>query len=618
MPNTAHTTFLEQDNTFSPTTPARGISGVLGVTKRGPINNPGLLINSWPQYVKLYGGLMTDNDFPLLCKRALERGSSLRVSRVVHYTDITNSATLTAEYAAVKNTSLITLSGALAATHTIGVTINGNIVAPVTFSGDSSLTLKALGEKVLQSFPGIIRAYQVTSNTTLALVPQAGVTITTLTVQLGGTTPPTATTSTVSSFTNATGNTALFQLSPKYPGSEYNKLVITLSKGSNYQANYFDLQIQLLGEPDTVENWPNLRIEGSPTVANSNYLQAITNGSNLVNVTYADLSSLVSPIVPRYMTLSFDAGDDGDAVTATDFIGDSNTRTGLQAFNGVDDIFQLCAPTREDASVHQAGAAYASSRKDLVYFAHLSNTLTSENALVSAKLAMNIDSSYTAFFSGGLIVLDPLSGQNKNISELGDILGIAATSDSSVGPWQSFAGSNRGLFYNALGVVNNFGTPANLAGMNLIANAQINAVINRDNKIMLWGNFTGQLANSTLSFLNVRRFIIELKKTLGPILSNFLEEANDPITWRLIYMAVDPTLRSWVNKRAMHDYDWQGDQFVDSIDNAVINTPQLVQQGKYYVKLFIKPTVSLQEIVLGVILSPSGVSFEDLLGLETV
>ena len=50
------------------------------MTERGPVNEP-ILVGSWPEYQRTFGGLLADNIFPFLCKRALERGARLKVAR---------------------------------------------------------------------------------------------------------------------------------------------------------------------------------------------------------------------------------------------------------------------------------------------------------------------------------------------------------------------------------------------------------------------------------------------------------------------------------------------------------------------------------------------------------
>lgn len=78
----------------------KGIHGWTGVTERGPIGKP-ILVGSWLEYTRYFGGLLDGNDFPLLCKRALEAGAKLKINRAVHYTDVEDKTSYDAVTASV-------------------------------------------------------------------------------------------------------------------------------------------------------------------------------------------------------------------------------------------------------------------------------------------------------------------------------------------------------------------------------------------------------------------------------------------------------------------------------------------------------------------------------------
>lgn len=608
--NTAQVNINEIDLSFSATNPIRGISGVLGITKRGPFNTPSILITSWEAFVKLYGGLVPGNDFPLLCKRALERGTALRVARIGNYTDPSNASTLTAVLATFTNTSTVSIDVDLIASNTISVTIGSAVTQIFTTNSQNTLELLAAKLRLLSTVYSVVvgtKKLTITPNQAQVsnLVTAAGVT--------GGASQPTTSITMTNNFKSAAGNN-LFALTLKYPGVDYNNVVAEVTAPSNGTSGYFNLNINFIGDSTLNESYKNLKIVGTPSIAQSTYLSALQ-ASKLVNVTYYDLSALTAQLTPVYTSLRAASGTDGSAVVAADYIGDAAGSTGFHSFNNQDDLSFIAAPDLSTASVHVAGAAYAQNRKDLVYFGHLSNASTTEAALVAERDALVIDSSYAAFFAGGLIVADPFTGADKQISELGDILGAAAYSDKKNGPWYSFAGTNRGIITNALGVVNNFGAASNTAGLNTLANRQINLVINRGGRLMIQGNFSAQVANSHLSFLSVRKLLIEIRKSLQPLLYNYLEEPNDIPTWKNIWMAGSAKMDELITKRAIFSYDWQGDQFADSIDNLEINNATDVGNGIYKIRLFIKDIASLQDIQVDIVITQSAVSFEDALGL---
>ena len=96
----------ETDLSYYVDTVLKGISCVMGITEKGPVGTP-QLISSEMEFERIFGSNLKTSDFPMLAKRALSYGAVLWVSRVAHYTDITNKNTITAKTASVsvKNTA---------------------------------------------------------------------------------------------------------------------------------------------------------------------------------------------------------------------------------------------------------------------------------------------------------------------------------------------------------------------------------------------------------------------------------------------------------------------------------------------------------------------------------
>ena len=403
----------------------------------------------------------------------------------------------------------------------------------------------------------------------------------------------------------------LFELNPKYPGADYNNLVVRITAASNGMANYFNLSIEHALEPELNELYPNLFITGQPTVETSNYLSAVVEGSKLVDVTYEDLSAITGQIRPINAVITFAGGTNGGTIVDADIIGDSASSTGIRAFDDYDDSYQLLiAMNTISTAVHVAAAAYANTRQDLIYFLHLSKGLTDKAALISARTALNIDSPYVYIMAGGLKVSNPINSQVLNIDGQCDVAALAANSDKNNGPWFSFAGNNRGVITNTLGVVTNFGTPGRYADKNELANRQINVIVNETNQVKLWGSLTAQVANTQTAYLNVVRLIIFLKKSLKPILNNYLEEPNDMTSWKLMYYQVKPFLDSLKDERALYSYEWLGDQDAKSLQDLQINDAADVTAGKYKVKLLLSVIPAMREIEVNLVLTPGNISFE--------
>lgn len=593
-----------------PSTP-KGVNFVQGRSIRGPFSDPVDIINSWPSFVNKYGGLMSDSDAPRLVKRLLEKGGSVRFSRVGHYTDITDENSLTAVKASQPNTTILFIAGEFQASNTIDLTIDGTAITQVTFDTDNETTVKALAAEIA-SHVDVKAAYvsKVGANSQITVTPEGTdpLAVTAISV-LGGASQPTITDLGISKITDATGN-PIFTIKPKYAGVDYNNLQVTIEEGNNGQAGYFNLIVQHTTDLTLVEKYTNLFIEGQPSTVDANFLADVVAQSELVDVVYEDLSYLTGQVTPLNMKFNFAGGTDGDAVDDTDYIGDSAARNGFYSFDPYQDAMQIGVFDNDNDAVHQAGSAYAANRKDLIYFLHLPNSIKSKTAMISKRNSLNIDSKFTYIMAGGLKLRDPLTGQIKDTSAIADVMALASNSDANFGEWYSFAGNNRGAITNAVGVVNNFGAPATFKDLDDLANAHINMVINRDNAIKLWGNFSGQYKDDQEKFLSVVRLIIFLKKSLRPTLEDFVEEPNDIPTWKRLFYTVKPFMDSLVTKRALHSYTWNGDQDAASMDQLQFNNATDVTNGKYRVQLDLQAISSIQELTIDMVLTPAGVDFE--------
>lgn len=617
MPQASKITLNEIDLTFAPANVTLGVSGLVGKFKRGPINDPSVIMQSWPQFLKVFGGFVTAKDDAIIAQRAFNRGTTLRIVNVGHYTDITNAATLDAVKASNATSRLLTGAGPLITGNTITVTLNGSNTVAQLFSIDNDTTWGLLAKAILVQFPNLVARATYLGANKLILAPATGITLTASAAVTGGASQAVISSAAVTVFANATPVT-LFGLTIKYPGADYNNIIFTIANASNGDANSFNLNIEHLIEPSLNESYPNIKIIGNPTAANATFLADVIAGSNLVNVGYVDLSGTSGQLRPLNTSIKLDLGTDGSAIVDTDVIGNSASKVGLNAFDGIGDMFEIgCVSS--SVTVLAAGISYAENRKDLVFYGHLNNNLVTAAQITAAKDAMLVDSTYGALWAGGLNITDPLTTLPRALSGIGDILGASGYCNAKFGPWMSFAGTNRGKLFNALGVINNFALDSQYADRNLLANHDINIVGNVDGVLQLMGNFTTQLSNSELSYLSIRKMIIYLKKQLGPILKTFIEEPNDIKTWKNIYQTVKPVFKFLEAKRAIqvNGWDWQGDQFASSMDKLQINDPDDVDQGKYLVKLFIKPINSLQIIEVDITLTPSSVSFEDNLSTLT-
>lgn len=622
MPNAPKVSFNIVNLSFTVAQQVLGISCVEGITLRGPFARPDLLIGSWPQFVSLYGGYIPNSDFPLLCKRAFDMGAQLRVNRQGHYATITNASTLDAVKADVTDITRIAFSAALITSNVYNLTINGTAISAITFATDNNTTMNAIVVAIKAVTAYVKDAWVDTSaagsgNRNIYIVPKSGVTLAlTLSAVTLGASQATTTISIINDFTGVpavvgnAANNGFFTPKPKYHGVDYNNISIVISAASNGNANYFNMSIVHAIEPSLNETYTNLFITGNPTAANSTYLNDVKLASQLLDFDYRDLSATTGQQVPNYWTYYLGGGSDGTAPVAADYVGDAGGQNGFNSFDVVDDAIQFAAPELSDNTVHIGGAAYAEGRKDMLYIAHLSNASTTSASYNTARQTTNVNSYFTMFVGGGLLISDPVTGLDKQISEVGDVLGIMAVNDDLVGPWGQPAGITRGAIKNVLGVVNNFGTSGKYNSLNSMSNQQVNMVVNSSNQVYLNSANTAIQSSSKLSFVGTVRFLIWLQKTLAPTLKRYLQEPGDIATFKALYLEVKPFFDDLVVKRALNQYSWQGDQDVKNLQSLIINNTNDLGQGKYRVRLYLDMPVPLQEITVDLVVTASNVTLE--------
>lgn len=222
-------------------------------------------------------------------------------------------------------------------------------------------------------------------------------------------------------------------------------------------------------------------------------------------------------------------------------------------------------------------------------------------------------SKWISYFAGGLKYSNSF-GLQQNSDVLGTVLGLADTSATGYGYNYSFAGVNRGVVPDAGGpVVPNFGSPARFKDLETLANNYVNIFVVKDTpsfgkRTLLWHNFTSQVKNDSFRFIGNTGLILNIKKTLRTILESYIEEPNIWNTWSDIYAVVKPIIGNWVDSHAITEPKWVGDQDASSWKDLKVNTEEEVRQGKYHVVFTFKDVVSMQQVTVDVVIEKASKS----------
>jgi hypothetical protein len=248
-------------------------------------------------------------------------------------------------------------------------------------------------------------------------------------------------------------------------------------------------------------------------------------------------------------------------------------------------------------------------RKDCVAFISPAKSDVVDESKSEAKLANIIafknsipNSSYAVFDSGYKYRYDRYNDVYRYTPLNGDIAGLA----SRVEPFESPAGFRKGVIKNVVKLAFN----PNKSQRDQLYSADVNPVMAQSGRgIVLFGDKTGLGANSAFDSINVRRLFIAVEKAIANAAESFLFELNDEFTQAQFKGIVEPFLRDIQGKRGIVDFR--------VISDETVNTPAVIDQGKFRANIFIKPARSINVIELTFVATRSGVEFEEIVGSLT-
>lgn len=600
-----------------------GITAVLGITERGEIGKP-VLVGTWQEYQENFGGLQDDNIFPLLCRRILERGGRILVSPVAHYLDISDKTSLfgtkasvavdEALQAAMSATSTNTISGTVTVGETVVVRTDGITLGAYTVSGgdDASAITTGLVADVNTNTSAHGYSAAVSGSDFVLTAPSAqGASVNGNTVVLY----TTDNTGTLTANPFAGGVTAAGAVQYSVEASSIGdwangKLWYSIAPAANGAVDQFDVTVGLDGYPTLTTTVPNLSKD-----LNTDDLTVLNLRQRLVKFDVSTFSGEWRETPKTYFTGGV---KDNSAVTVTDYIGSQIASTGLHAFDDQKMFVKIAAPAYADPELDAAIEAYVNMRKDCLGALRTPVGLDSRGIIEyregeGAYQHNAIDNWRLFMTTGGLLVNHPEKEAQLQIPELGDVLGLMGKKDNQQFPWYSAAGQKRGRIPDSLAVVYDLGSTAREAQADLVSLHQVNAVIDHESfGIVFWDNLTLSKKPSLFKWLNVAELLIYLYRTIKPITEQELFDPNDIETWKAIYRKVFVVMEFVKDNRGVWDYKYEGDQNIETIEQAAVNSPDAIDSGQYQFNLFLQPKVGAKFIGMRGIVTNSGVDFSEL------
>ena len=338
----------------------------------------------------------------------------------------------------------------------------------------------------------------------------------------------------------------------------------------------------------------------------------------------------------EYVWVGYKAGSDWDtAITDTSAafanVDSSNffklyslTGGALHASGGISDAAISAAYTTHysnseeiDIGMLIAGPLNASSANSIV---QLAQTRRDCMAFVSPKISYEkttaekltevltyrsslTSSSYGVMDTGYKTQYDKYNDVYRSVPLCADIAGCCARTDNLQDPWWSPAGFARGTILNSIKLDYN----PNKTHRDELYKQGINPVVSFDGTgTVLYGDKTLLQKPSAFDRINVRRLFIVLEKAIAKASQFVLFEFNDEFTRSQFSLLVEPYLKTVLGRRGISDYR--------VVCDSTNNTSQVIDSNNFVADIYIKPNRSINFVQLNFIATPSGISFDEVVG----
>ena len=289
-------------------------------------------------------------------------------------------------------------------------------------------------------------------------------------------------------------------------------------------------------------------------------------------------------------------------------IGNPATSTGLYAFQNPEtiDINLLVTPGFSTGAVIGTALQICESRGDVLYIVDPPFGLRPQqvvdwhNGMLLSDLSAAINSSYGALYWGWIRIFDQFSADEIWIPPSGHISAVFSRTAREAEQWFAPAGLRRGRILTALDV--EYTPSQNERDLLYGSGNAVNPIVKfPQDGITVWGQRTLQRTQSALDRVNVRMLLIFIKKNLTQLLRNFIFEPNDRILWRQVAATVEPFLADIQARRGL-----QGFRVIIDETN---NTPERIDRNELWVSVFLKPTRTVEFVVLNLVVLRTGASF---------
>ncbi len=222
------------------------------------------------------------------------------------------------------------------------------------------------------------------------------------------------------------------------------------------------------------------------------------------------------------------------------------------------------------------------------------------NGMLLSDLKTAINSSYGALYWGWIRVFDQFSNEEIWIPPSGHVSAVFSRTARDAEQWFAPAGLRRGRLLTALDV--EYSPTQGERDLLYGSGNAVNAIVKfPQDGIVVWGQRTLQRTESALDRVSVRMLLIFIKKNMTRLLRNFIFEPNDSVLWKQVLATVEPFLGDIQARRGLQAYK--------VVCDASNNTAERIDRNELWVSVFLKPTRTVEFVVLNLAVLRTGASF---------
>jgi len=387
----------------------------------------------------------------------------------------------------------------------------------------------------------------------------------------------------------------------KDPGAYADQVQVEVSAATSGETTAFDLAV--IEDGVYREAYPNLSMDPS----NARYIESIVNdertGSNLIRVID---QLLAGHPVPDVQTVQLAGGNDGlTGLDDADFVGSEVGKTGLNAFDQVQDLSILMVPGRATSAVHNAMVSYCEVDRDGTVFAILdppaNQSATDIVDYVQNTAALIELSEFAAIYWPRVLVLNPAKSvfgpaDKIPVPPSGIIAGVYSRTDSARpgGVYDPPAGIDKGRMFGVLG----FETDEVLeeAKRDLVYPKRNNPLTTGPGLPRFIDGSRTLKGGSNFPYIAERRGVIFIERSLKQGLQFARHKNNTEGLRAQVRRTITAFLLTQMNNGAFRSREPSKAFFVDVSDQ--LNTPTVIFAGKLIARVGLATNKPAEFIVL--------------------